>query len=180
MRFHIDSHPQSGKLALPQLTWCDMCLMVWLGSARPLATVVLPKAPDPLLGYFNVTAEPPNAPVRVQFLQPYVGGIGSHEGCGCGFCSQQIELNGYDRVADVMPLLGALLDNEREDFLAQQRSRERLRDLVVTALCDGEVEVFSCWVGDETCVSGTVEEVTAEYFAMSLDPLREGTKYVVR
>ena len=80
-----------------------MCPMVWPGSARPLAAVVLPKAPDLLLGYFNVTAEPPDAPVRVQFLQPYVAGIGSHEGCGCGFCSQQLGLNGYDRVGRRAP-----------------------------------------------------------------------------
>jgi hypothetical protein len=79
-----------------------MCLMVWLGSARPLAAVLAPTTPDPIVGYFNVTAEPVDSPVRAQFLQPYVSYVGSHEGCGCGFCSQQMELAGYDLVADVM------------------------------------------------------------------------------
>ncbi|MDC0749311.1 hypothetical protein [Polyangium mundeleinium] len=116
----------------------------------------------------------------MQFVQPYVHSIGSHESCGCGFRSQQLGLEGFDVVADVLPLLPALFEDERSEFLAEQRSRERLHALVRAALRGGDVEVFSCWAGDETQAPAVVKDVSPDYFAAHLDPLEEGAKYRIR
>lgn len=157
-----------------------MCLMVWLGSATPLANLMVPEAPDAAAGDPYVKLEPADAPVRAQFEQPYVHYVGSYQGCGCGFCSPEIELEGFDLVADVMSLLPALLEDERSDFLDEQRSREYLTTLVRSALRGGDVEIFSCWAGDEAKAPAVVKDVPPDYFAAHLNPLDEGAKYWIR
>lgn len=154
-----------------------MCLMVWLGSANPLVGVSPPEVSEAPLGELYVKPEPADAPVRVQFVQPYVYYVGSHQGCGCGFRSPQLELEGFELVAEVLPLLSALLDDERSDFLDEQRSRELLSALVRSALCEGDVEVFSCWAGDEGKAPTVAKDVSPDYFAAHLNPLDEGAKY---
>lgn len=156
-----------------------MCLMVWLGSEVPLVRVALPRATGSATVYFRVTPEAPEAPVRVQLDQPHVYYVGSHEGCGCGFRSRALGLEGLRAFAEVLPLLPALLDDEREELLAEQRSREFLSDVIREALLGGKVEVLSCWAGEEAEPPSVVKDVSPEYFSAFLDPLAEGGKYRV-
>ncbi|MBL8719433.1 MAG: hypothetical protein JNL79_25825 [Myxococcales bacterium] len=158
-----------------------MCLMVWLGSMRALPEHRLanPQVPDPRLGYHRVETVPDAAPVRARFTLPHVAYVGSHEGCGCGFNSGDLEWQGFELVAEIAPLIEALGAEERAEFEAEQRGRERLRDLVATAFADGPVEVFGCWAGDEGDPSVNDMEVDVSHFATRLAPIVERVRYLV-
>lgn len=159
-----------------------MCLMVWLGSMQPIPAHCLanPQEPDPVLGYHRVEPVPEGAAVRARFSLPHVAYVGSHEGCGCGFNSGDLEWQGFELVDEIMPLLGALTEQERSEFEAEQRGRARLRELVTVALADGPVEVFGCWAGDEVDPAVGEEEVEASYFATRIAPIAERVRRVVR
>jgi hypothetical protein len=106
--------------------------------------------------------------------------VGSHEGCGCGFNSGVPAFEGFEAVADVLPLLGAMNDEEREGFLAEQRSRERLKALISAALPWGPVEVYACWAGDEEAPQEASKTVQADWFTRRVAPFEERVLYVVR
>ncbi len=158
-----------------------MCLQVWLGSVRPLPEHGLldPKVPDPLLGYHRLERVADDAPVRARFTLPEVAYVGSHEGCGCGFESSDLTWQGFTRVDEITPLLPALAADERATFEAEQRGRERLRDLVVAAQAHGCVEVFGCWAGGEGEPVLREQAVDASHFATELAPIVEGVRYRV-
>ena len=126
-----------------------MCLMVWVGTVEAVPPVAKPTAPSAEAGYHYVEEVPDDAPIRVRLTSPHVTYVGSHEGCGCGYNSGDLSWQGIEAVADAMDLIEAMTADEREEFLAEQRSRVRLRDLVCTALAAGPVEVYACWAGDE-------------------------------
>lgn len=158
-----------------------MCLVVRVGTARPLAPFRLanPQAPHPVSAYHEIAPEPEGAPVRARFSALHVAKYGSYEGCGCGFNTESLDVWGFDGPRELEPLLGALDDEEREEYLAEQASRERLRDAVRGALLHGPVEVYACWSGDEAEEALAVEEVVAAYFAECFVPLRERVMYRV-
>ncbi len=122
----------------------------------------------------------PSAPIRTHFTANHVTYVGAHEGCGCGYNSDSLELEGLDTSAEVLPLVGALSEEERERFRAEQRSRERLKVLINRSLIDGPVEVYSCWTGDETTPPDRVEMVDAGWFTARTSPLQERVLFVVR
>jgi len=77
------------------------------------------------------------------------------------------------------PVVGALLDDEREEYLAERGSRKRLHAIVVSALVDGPVVVHACWAGDEGLAPVAVEEVDASWLLKRTSPLKEGVQYRV-
>lgn len=155
--------------------------MVWVGTARAMSPFVLVsrQEPHPVSGYHEIRPEPYGAPVRARFVSPHVAKYGSHEGCGCGFNTESLDVGGFERSADVAALLGALTDEERAEFSAEQASRERLAASVEEASTHGSVEVYACWSGDEAEAPLDVEDVTASHFAEQLAPLRERVLYRV-
>jgi hypothetical protein len=159
-----------------------MCLLVWMASARPLPPVTLasPQQPHPVDGYARVEAVDADAPVRARFTLPHVSYVGSHEGCGCGYNSGDLTWQGFQRVDEVAPLVGAMGADERAAFTDAQRSRERLRALVEDAAAWGDVEVFGCWSGDEGDEAVRVEAVASSWFTEWLAPIEERVRYVVR
>ena len=158
-----------------------MCLMLWVASEVPLATVTLadPQTPDPVNGYHRVEAVAPGAPVRARFTLSHVSYVGSHEGCGCGYNSGDLAFEGFERVDEVREHLTAMSDEERAKFDREQRSRELLRAIVEDALTRGAVEVFGCWAGDEVEAAIAVEEVAPSRFTELVEPIEERVLYRV-
>lgn len=155
-----------------------MCLMVWIGTARPLPTGTSPE-PSEKADLYCVEAVPADAAIRSRFSSPQVTYVGSHQGCGCGFNSGELAWQGFERVADAMTLLDAMTDDEREELLAAQRSRVRLRDLVSSALTDGPVELYACWAGDEEAPATREETIDPTWLTELTSPLEEGVRYAV-
>lgn len=159
-----------------------MCLFVWVGSARGLTPHRAPSgdAPDPLLGYHFVQPVLSGAPIARHLAARAIAYVGSHEGCGCGYNTDTYRFGGFERTDEVLALMGALSTEEQAELLAGHRSRERLRDLIVEASRWGDVEVYSCWSGDEDEPARGTREVDAEHFTRLLQPLEEGVKYLIR
>jgi hypothetical protein len=105
--------------------------------------------------------------------------VGSHEGCGCGYNSGDLAWQGIDDVADAVALLGAMTDDEREKFLAEQRSRARLWALVSAALGDGPVEVYACWAGNEEVEPTGERTIAPAWLADRTAPPEERVRYRV-
>jgi len=129
--------------------------MVWVGTERPVAAA-------PCESPYR-DAGPPAVAIRRRVPSQCVTYIGSHEGCGCGFNSSDVEWQGFDDEAELAPLVGALLDSEREK----------------SALADGSVFVHACWAGDEGKTPAEVEEVDASWLLTRTSPLKEGVQYRV-
>ena len=157
-----------------------MCLMVWIGTELGLTPIAHPVEPDPVIGWCRIEEVAQDAPIRARFETPHVTFFGSHEGCGCGFNSGGIEWEGFETVQELLPLLDALREDEREEFLAEQGSRERLRAQVTAALEHGPVEVYGCWAGDEEMPPNGVETIDAAWLTERTAPLEERVKYAVR
>lgn len=155
-----------------------MCLMVWVGSAKPLPPRPAPQGPDgdPLLSFHYVEPVPEDAPVRARFSLPSVSYVGSCCGCGCGFNSS-FACFGFSTVHEILELADAMLEDERTSFLEEQRVRQRLSDLIVEALVDGPVEVYGCWAGNEVKPVRGECEVSPEHFALRLEPIWEEIRY---
>src|SRR5262249_6607153 len=68
-------------------------------------------------------------------------------------------------------------ENERDEFLAEQRSRERLRDVVQSALADGPVEVYACWAGDEDAAPVGEETIGPNWITDLTEPFEERVRY---
>jgi len=159
-----------------------MCLFVWLGTEKPLEPFELAsrQSPRPDSGYHEIVPVAPASPVHARFTVPYVVSFGSHEGCGCGYNSDTFLYDGFDSPTEVLALGEALSSDERNELLAEQASRARLRDAVIAALVDGKVEVYGCWAGDEANEPIAVEDVTPGHFTDHLAPIREGVLYRVK
>lgn len=160
-----------------------MCLLVWIASDAEIAPFRRAErtVPDPSVGYAEVIPVAADAPIRARFALPNVVAFGSHEGCGCGFNSDDCTFAGFETTREVEPLLAALGDAERAEFLAEQGSRGRLRDAVARAsAAGGRVDVYACWAGDEPLEPLARVEVSASHFAERLSPLAERVMYRVR
>lgn len=156
-----------------------MCLLVYVATVRPLAEAPRPTDEHPVDGHACVERVDDDAPVRARFGLPSVAYVGSHEGCGCGFQSDDYVV-GELSPAEALALADALTADERRALAAEQRSRERLRDLITAALADGEVEVYGCWAGDEDRPADDVREVPVAHFVTRLRPFDERVLYRVR
>lgn len=157
-----------------------MCLMVWVGTEQPVPAVSRAEdagtGPD---GYFTVSEVPPDAPVRGRFPSPHVTYVGSHEGCGCGFNSGALTFEGVESEAELAGLLGALTDEERGEYAAERRSRERLCAIVRAAAVAGPVYVYACWAGDESEPPVAEERPDAGWLLERTAPLEERIRYLV-
>ena len=152
--------------------------MVWIGTTRQL-DAVSPHIPDPSAGYACVEPVALDAPVHAKFTSPHVAYVGAHEGCGCGYQSEYIAFQGATTVAEAQALSAALLDDERIEFEAEQRSRERLRALVETERAWGAVELFACQAGEELAPAIETREVDSAWLTEQLEPFAERVKYVI-
>lgn len=156
-----------------------MCLMVWVASARPLSAVALanPQVPDPVSGYHRVEEVAADAAVRARFTLPHVSYVGSHEGCGCGYNSDDLTWQGFERVDEVTPLLDAMGADERAEFAQEEGSRWRLRAIVEGAMGGGDVEVFGCWDGDQVEEALREAPVEPSWFTEWLAPIEDRVRY---
>jgi len=143
--------------------------MVWVGTERPIV-------PSPGKYFYKDPVGPEEA-VRTQISSPCVTFVGSHE--GCGFNSSYLAWQGCADEADLAPLVGALLDREREDYQQERASRERLHAIVVAARVDGPVIVHACWAGDEGLPPVAVKDVDPGWLLEKTSPLEEGVQYRV-
>lgn len=128
-------------------------------------------------GYHRVEEVAADAAVRARFTLPCVSYVGSHEGCGCGYNSDDLTWQGFERVDEVTALLDAMGPDERAEFAQEEGSRGRLRAIVEGAKGCGDVEVFGCWDGDQ--VEEAVRGVTVEasWFTEWLAPIEERVRY---
>jgi hypothetical protein len=156
-----------------------MCLMVWIGTSVPVPSLARTAEPRPETGYAYIEEVAVDAPIRARLTSPHVTYVGSHEGCGCGFNSGDLNFEGIERTADAIALLEAMTDEERAKFLAEQRSRERLCELARTALAHGPVEVYACWAGDEVATPIGEEAIELEWLTERTSPLEERARYVL-
>jgi len=153
--------------------------MVWIGTAAAVPPVAKPTSPSEADGYHYVEEVRADAPVRARLAAAHVTYVGSHEGCGCGYNSDDLASQGIDDVVDAMALLDAMTTDEREAFLAEQRSRARLRALVCAALANGPVEIYACWAGDEAAPPSGEQAIDPAYLTDRTAPLEERFRYVV-
>jgi hypothetical protein len=157
-----------------------MCLQVWVGTPRPIATSPRRTDPDPEVGYAYAEEVAAAAAVRARFTAAHVTYVGSHEGCGCGFQSSGLAFDGVATVAEARVLLDAMTADERAELDAEQRSRERLRALIDDARAYGAVELFACWAGDEVDPEIATREVAAPaWLVEQVEPLEERVRYVI-
>jgi len=75
--------------------------------------------------------------------------------------------------------MDAMGDDERTDFVAEQRSRERLQSIIRGALAGGEVEVYACWAGDEATPPDGTHTVNIDWLTTRTQPLRERMRYII-
>jgi hypothetical protein len=102
-------------------------MVLFLGSDTDLATSEWSKE-DPAC--YVGRLEPYEEPVRKHFSKKHVRYLGSHLHCGCGFGFE------YDNT-----------DGEEPENAASRTWLVSLLRQLVDA--EGEVEVYSCWSGDE-------------------------------
>jgi hypothetical protein len=155
-----------------------MCLLVWIGTARPVAPVARP-AKDAADHHYIELVEA-GAPICARFSQANVAYVGSHEGCGCGYNSDDYTFGELRSIAEVRPLLDALAADERAELEREQHSRERLAGIVAAALADGPVEIYACWAGDESEPAQHEADVDLAWLTTQIRPLNERTRYTVR
>ena len=145
-----------------------MCKTVWLGTCAPLGG--LPAA----LGRRD--------PVEVasHFRSLVLTCVGSHEGCGCGFFSDADPCDGLEFESEVQALAGALLGDEQARFDAECASRMRLWAAVRAALAHGPVEVYACWMGDETKPALGRAALSLEGLEGLLEPFQLGVECLIQ
>ena len=108
-----------------------MCMAVYLAADVRPPLVAWDKT-RPSFTVMELTSKIDRA-VRAQFSKPYVVYVGSHEGCGCGF--------NYGQYPDL---------HNHGDETENRRSVAALASYVGNLLSKvEEVEVFSCWEGDQ-------------------------------
>jgi hypothetical protein len=151
-----------------------MCLLVWVGSQRPLDRVI-----DEGEAAIRVEDVPADEAVRAHLASPCIEYVGAYEGCGCGFQSDGLWYEGVASVAEAVALEDALLPHEREEFHQSQRSRAALHRLVVDAALHGEVELVAFWAGEQAAPLTRVESQGAAWLIDHLVPFVERTKYLV-
>lgn len=151
-----------------------MCLLVWVGSQRPLDRVIVEGE-----AAIRVEDVPADDPVRAHLGTPCIAYVGAYEGCGCGFQSDGLWYEGVVSVAEAVALEGALLAQEREEFHQSQLSRAALHRLVVDAALHGEVELVAFWAGEQAAPLVQVEARDAAWLIEHLVPFVDRTKYLV-
>jgi hypothetical protein len=106
-----------------------MCWVLYLASDVPLPTIDW----DPERPAFNVESIPRSeTPVSRQFARQHIYIAGSHTLCGCGFDRNQANPDHPEELPAAEKSLRAL--------------REYLRQAVAIA---SEIELYSCWDGDQ-------------------------------
>lgn len=115
-----------------------MCLAVYIASSLNLPLVVWNEN-EPAFYVSDLTND---KDVRNQFTLPNVRYVGSCEGCGCGF----------------------LKDGEYDDGLAKvNEDYARLAAYIVALQEEGsDIELFSCWEGDQTAARVFDEKIRAD------------------
>jgi hypothetical protein len=104
--------------------------------------------------------------VRIQFSKPYVVYVGAHTGCSCGFTYGQIEPTS---------------DEEAEQERLSKQSVEALRAFLHEGLGSvPELELFSCWEGDQTAAPLVRLRVTPDHFAGGSFDLPEKAFFRIR
>ena len=133
-----------------------MCMVLFLGSDTDLATSKWSKEePACYVGELASYEEP----VRQHFTKKHVRYLGSHLGCGCGFGFEYETTEGEDPENPV--------------------SRRWLVDLLDSlAKAEGEVEVYSCWSGDEALDAEERKQLRPDDFA-NVAAVGQGTFAVV-
>lgn len=133
-----------------------MCLAIYVGCEAPLPESAWDKnAP----GFF-LEQVPSTKAVRGQFRSARVYYAGSHEGCGCGFAK----------------------DGKDGDELEQcQRNYRALATILSPAVRAGaQVQIFTCWEGEQTKEARTAGAVTLTQLVEPEFELQQCTLLTVR
>lgn len=153
-----------------------MCIEVFLACK-----VELPCYDGPYNERFHLKAFPERAePLRAVLQLPFLYYVGAHTGCGCGFNSGDLSWQGVSDPKEANELLGAMSEDERKEFLSEQSSREQLTKLIRDVSQAGDVKVYCCWWGDEAILPEEIIEVSASYFAQTLEPMRERVLFEIK
>jgi hypothetical protein len=125
-----------------------MCMALYVAAAEPL----------PIVGWneskpaFNVQELSDSEQiVRRHFTKPHVYYLGAHTGCSCGFAFGQLESTSAEDEAE-----------ETAGRASVAALQKYLRDAVQRT---GEVELYSCWEGDQGHVPEQNIDITPESFA---------------
>lgn len=122
-----------------------MCLMLYLGSDVPLATIAWEPDHPPL---HVAELDERDAVVRQHFSKLLVYYIGAHGGCGCGFAA------------------GSADDNTSNPDIF--RPRQLLAEFTRKALqMQNDVEFFACWDGDQSHDVEHREQISPDELAFS-------------
>ncbi|MBL8696047.1 MAG: hypothetical protein JNJ88_18270 [Planctomycetes bacterium] len=133
-----------------------MCLAIYVGCEAPLPESAWDKnAP----GFF-LEQVPTKEAVRGQFRSAHVYYAGSHEGCGCGFAK----------------------DGKDGDELEQcQQNYRALAAILSPAVSGGaQVQIFTCWEGEQTKEARTAEAVTVTQLVVPGFEFQQRTLLTVR
>lgn len=156
--------------------------MLWLGTAVGLPPVARPVAAAGIeqRDFYYVEEVPADAPVRARFTAPHVTYVASYQGCGCGFEAGRLVWQGVETFAEADVIAAAMTTDERDELRLTRLSLARLRELVLCARDAGEVELFTCWDGEEAEPPVDVRTLDPDVLVTRLAPLDERVKYVLR
>jgi hypothetical protein len=113
-----------------------MCLMVYIGSDKPLPLIAWNEN-NPSFNISDLTKYEKS--VAAQFKFPHVYNAGSHQGCGCGFFKEFKEDEELTQAHDNYHQLNAYLQKAQEMGANNQ--------------------IFSCWDGDQEAKPEHREEI---------------------
>jgi len=140
-----------------------VCMNLYVASDQPIAATSWSEAHP---GFNIQPLSEAEDRVRVQFSKPHVMYLGAHTGCSCGFAFGQ-------------PGSEAGQDIEQEQL--GRESVASLREFLHSQLTSvAELELYSCWYGDEGTSPDARVRVTPEHFGGQAFDLPERVFYRVR
>jgi len=134
-----------------------MCLQVFVASDKPLPIV---SEQDPRIVFQAEPLWSSSVPVTRLFSKPYILALTSVGGCACGFryAPDDLDILAQTDVPD------EIKSSVRADYEASRESVYRLQAYLRRAMQSGEIEVYSCWYGDEEAEPETRRIVTPDHF----------------
>ncbi len=109
-----------------------MCKLVYIAANNPLPLI---QWQENITTFCVTELTEDEYKVKKQFSKPFIGHLGSYEGCSCGFYIE------HDKPGDDE-------DDKRRDELARE-SVKQLSAYLSNIVKNGSIEIFACWQGNE-------------------------------